>query len=145
MSSQKSAAAQKPEPEDENTQLPPAPPIEDDISEDDDELSDLKKRRRRLLLASKTPRTKAEIDKVLKPYEKFGITYIIDDRIVTITREFDARVTIPETSETYIKRCMISVDGNLRRPIQDFDYDAKWLLASSGTVSRAQNKPGAKK
>jgi len=96
-------------------------------------------RRRKLIAASKTPRTKEEVEKVLLPYKARGIKFIYDEREVTITRDFDAMIT--DANNNAIKRkkeVTLTVSGNLFRPIEDFDHDARWLLAQAGAIQEAQ-------
>jgi hypothetical protein len=106
---------------------------------DDDMQDELKLRRRRLIEASKTPRTKEEINEVLKPYKSKGFSWIVDDRECTITREFVAYTTDPSNNKIQRARDVIlAVSGNLRRPIEDFVFDVKMLLASAGAIQEAQ-------
>lgn len=65
------------------------------VSMDDEIEDDLKIRRRKLIQASKSARTKEEVQEALKPFKSKGITFIYDEREVTITREFQAIIHDP--------------------------------------------------
>lgn len=100
---------------------------------------DLKKRRRKLIEASKTPRTKEEVKKVLEKYKAKGFEVIVDDKECTITRTFSAMVVDPSNNKAARREeVSLTVSGNLYRPIEDFDHDARWLMAQAGSIMDAQ-------
>lgn len=106
----------------------------------DDEIEDdLKIRRRKLIQASKSARTKEEVQEALKPFKSKGITFIYDEREVTITREFQAIIHDPNNNKSQRREeVTITVSGNLFRPIEDFLHDCKWLLAQASSIQDAQ-------
>lgn len=103
----------------------------------EEEFDDLKIRRRKLIEASKTPRTKEEIEKILKPYKTRNIDILVDDRECTITHHFEALVGDNNKQQRRVE-ATYAVSGNLFRPLDDFLHDMKWLLAQVGTVREAQ-------
>lgn len=105
----------------------------------DDIQDDLKIRRRKLIEASKTPRTKEEVEKALKEYRPRGIRFIYDEREVTITRDFEALVSDPNNNKIQRRQeVTLTVTGNLYRPIEDFVHDVRWLLAQAASIQDAQ-------
>lgn len=106
----------------------------DDVIEDE-----LLLRRRKLIKASKSARTKEEIEIALKPFKSRGVNFVYDDREVTITRDFEASITDPTNNKVQRrKEVTLTVSGNLFRPIEDFVHDVKWLLAQAASIQDAQ-------
>lgn len=107
--------------------------MEDEIQDD------LKIRRRKLITASKTARTKEEVQEALKGFKSRGIFFTYDEKEVTLTRVFEALVSDPNNNKIQRRQeVTLTVTGNLFRPIEDFVHDARWLLAQAGAIQDAQ-------
>lgn len=105
----------------------------------EEEFDELKLRRKKLIEASRSPRTKEEIEKVLKQYKGRGIEIIIDDKECTITKTFEATINDPNNNQVKRRQeVSLTVSGNLFRPIEDFIHDARWLSAQVGSIQDAQ-------
>ena len=100
---------------------------------------ELQIRRRKLINASKTARTKEEVEKVLIPFKSRGIHFLYDEKEVVISRDFEAMIQDPANNKVSRRtEVTLTVSGNLFRPIEDFVHDARWLLAQAGAIQDAQ-------
>lgn len=105
---------------------------------EEDFVDHLAQRRRYLMECAKKARTPEEIKAKLSPYKK-TIDILIDDKECTITYSFEAVISDPNNNKKpYRKEASLSVTGNLFRPIEDFDFDVRWLMAQARSISEAQ-------